>query len=436
MSMKSYSPRLRTVRSILRSSTFTTWGIVAAAGCSAPGEPSLTSDGTNPADLQCGGTEQVPGVTSFLAATSAVQSVAGSIQSDVRAQLESLAQELGLETSSSSSLSELAAQVEAAMIGAFGGHVEGLSLVHEPTSCLLDTDVAGTAAAECDPAIDPATALVECLGACVGLPGASLVCEGDAVLYCEAPLPGIDCSTDCVGMCATELVGEACVGTCIGTCEGICTSPALDGSCNGSCIGLCSGSCGLVSDGGACDGACLGECITAPGSPACDDAATPSCEPGASGTVECSDLCEGIVAVPGVIEECIAPVGALANAATSCVPPPSQVQLTFTGQTDDDTKADLQLLADDVAVGMSAMLAQQAQAQTLLDSALSPVSGLLAVVEELIGSVTALLGEPDASCVVEELQGATDVLQTAQGNLEDAVQAVGILDGALAGLGG
>lgn len=50
-------------------------------------------------------------------------------------------------------------------------------------------------------------------------------------------------------------------------------------------------------------------------------------------------------------------VDSLANAATTCVPPPSQLQLTFAASADDDTQAEMQLMAEDVAASMSAMLA-------------------------------------------------------------------------------
>ena len=198
-----------------------------------------------------------------------------------------------------------------------------------------------------------------------------------------------------------------------------------DGSCSGACLGRCDGLCGLVSLGGACEGTCLGGCVTAPESPDCAGA-MPMCVPGLAGVVECGELCRGSVSVPGLVDACSAPVAALANAATECMPPFSQPRAVFEVDVDEADAAALQLWADDVAASMSTLLAAQALASSLLGSALSPATGLLPAVDGLKSAAASTA--KDDPCVLEQLEGAAAVLRELPAELEDVVQAVGTLD--------
>jgi hypothetical protein len=426
-------PRDRCTRTILLLTTATS-SMVVAQGCDVPVEPGGFTvsdfDLEGPLDTACPATGDVPGVDTFLIATAAVQDAAGSVREDVRAELEALAQGLGLETSSSSTSSELAAQVKAAMLVALEGKAQGLEIVHEAALCVLDTDMALAAAVGCDPVAE-VDAPVDCLGTCAGTVGATFECSGDAALHCEAASPEVACGTDCIGTCASEIVDEACAGSCIGTCDGICTAVEPDGSCSGTCLGLCEGICGLVSPGGACDGTCLGDCVTASESPDCEDTAVPTCVPGLTGVVECEELCRGSVSVPGLVDACTAPVAALANAAMECMPPFSQARAAFLTDVGEAEAAELQVWADDMAARLSTMLAAQARAKSLLDSALSPDTGLASAVDGLTSA--AVSTAKDAPCVVERLDGAAAVLGELPAGLEDVVQAVDTLDGALPG---
>jgi len=418
----------RRMRSTLLLSTVTSSMMFASQGCNVLVAPGGFTASEFDLDPECPATGDVVGADTFLAATTAVHDAARSLQSDARDELEALAQGLGLETSSSSTLSELATRVEAAMLGSLGGKAPNLEIVHEAVFCVLDTDVASTAAAGCDPAAEP---LVDCLGTCVGAAGATLECDGDAVLHCEVDAPQGTCDTECLGTCASEILDDVCVGACIGTCDGICTAVEPDGSCSGACLGLCEGMCGLVSPGGACEGTCLGDCVIASTIPDCEDTAVPMCVPGPTGVVECSERCRGLVSVPGLVDACTASVAALANAATECVPPSSQAHATFAIDVDESEAAALQVWADDVAARMSNLLAAQALASSLLDSALSPETGLLPVVDGL-ASAAASTAE-DAPCVAEQLDAAAAVLRELPAELEDVVRAVSILDMARSG---
>ena len=420
---------VRCMRAILLLTTGTA-AMVVAQGCDVLVEPGGFTvsdfDLGGPLDPACPATGDVAGVDTFLVATTVVQRAAGSVREDVREELEALARGLGLETSSSSTLDELAAQVKAAMLGSMEGKAQGLEIVHEAAFCVLDTEVAAAAAAGCDPVAD-ADAPVDCLGTCAGTAGATFECDGDAVLHCEIDAPAVACGTDCIGTCASEVFGEACEGSCVGTCDGFCTATEADGSCRGTCLGRCEGMCGLVSPGGACDGTCFGDCVTAPESPDCEDAAVPTCVPGLTGVVECEALCRGSISVPGLVEACAAPVAALANAAMECTPPSSQARATFVIDVDETEAAELQMWADDVARSMSTMLAAQARARSLLASALSPETGLSSAVDGL--KTAAGSTAKDAPCVVERLDGAAATLRELPAGLEDVVRAVDILDG-------
>jgi hypothetical protein len=419
------------MRSALLFTAVTSPMVVASQGCDVHVEPggfTVSDFDLDSMDDECPAVGEVPGVYTFLSATAAVQGAADSVLADVREELEALAQGLGLETSSSRTLGELAAQVKVAMLGSLEGKAQTLEIVHEAAFCVLDTDMASAAAAGCDPVAD-VDALVECVGTCVGTAGATFECAGDAVLQCEVDTPALVCGTDCIGTCASEIADEACAGSCIGTCDGTCTFVELDGSCSGTCLGRCKGMCELVSPGGACDGTCLGDCVTAAESPDCEDTAVPTCVPGLTGVVECSELCRGSVSVPGLVDGCTAPVAALANAATECVPPFSQAHAAFSADVDESEAAALQVWADDVAASMSTMLAAQALAKSLLDSALSPQTGLLPAIDGLTSAAVSTM--KDSTCVVEELDGAAAVLRELPAGLEDVVRAVDILDGVL-----
>lgn len=419
----------------IRSTLFSTVAaamVLASPGCDvivAPGGPTIGEfDLEGPMVPQCPATGDVVGVDTFLAATAAVHDAARSVQSDARAELEALAEGLGLAPSASSTLRELAAQVNAAMLGSLEGKALRLEIVHEAVSCVLDTDMASAAAAGCDPAADVG-ARVECQGTCVGTAGARLECDGDAVLNCEVDTSHGTCGTDCIGTCAHEVLDEACAGACLGLCEGTCTAPEADGSCSGACVGQCWGMCGLVSSGGACAGTCVGDCVSAPQSPGCEEAAVPMCVPGLTGVVECGGRCRGAVAVPGLVDACTASVAALANATLECVPPFSQAHAAFAADLNEPDAAALQMWADDVAASMSTLLAAQAFASALLETALSPEVGLSSAVEGLT-SAAASTNDP---CVAEQLEGAAAMLRDLPAGLEDVVEAVGTLEAAQSG---
>ncbi|MCA9648340.1 MAG: hypothetical protein H6712_07420 [Myxococcales bacterium] len=381
-------------------------------------------------------TSDVPGLDAFLGATSSVQSAAADVQQAVRDELEAMAEGLDVDTSSSTTASELAAAIQAAMIGELAGSVEGIDVVHEAVLCTVDTDPSADLAAACDGAIDAATAVVECLGSCIGDPGATLTCSGDAVLSCSSAAPEASCQGECLGACAESIIEGSCAGTCIGTCDGLCSLPGQDGSCAGACIGTCSGACeSVLGPGESCDGECIGDCVSVPDIPSCDDTEVPICEPGVSGVIACDDLCAGATSVPAVAEECATSVIAAANALTECVPPLTEIHMVFSVDVEDDERVELELWSDEMAVHLSALLAAQARAQAIQDTAFGPLGGLLGEVDTLLSSILETVGIFDAGCIVDILDGATAVLPDAEAALQDAIEAVDVIGGLLPAAG-
>lgn len=408
--------------------------LLVSIGCDAQVEPGPADTIATQPRLLCGGggllgggdpIGDVPGLASFLDASSVVDGVAGSIADDVRAQLEGLAQSIGMQTSSDMSLTSLAAAVQSGLLGSVAGQVEGLDFIQGLTQCSVNTDVVTELAESCDLGFDAVTEVIECLGTCVGLAGIPLACEGDAVLQCQTEAFGVTCDGACMGSCALPVVAEACGGTCTGACDGICTELSPEGDCIGSCDGPCTGTCESIAPGDSCAGDCTGECVKVPGAPGCDESETPMCEPGASGAIGCDGLCLGTLAIPGLSDECLAPVQALANSLLACEPPLSDAHVNASADVEDEEKAALEVWADDVAASMGAMTASQAQAQSLLGS----TGGLLGVVEELLSTVLSLLGGLDATCVLGQLNDATATLEDAQSTLEEVIAAVEIIEG-------
>ena len=288
-----------------------TTAFAAAAGCSDGPSHSDNDGDCDGGDCECGPCASVANgewrVTtvpwldltfkSFLTLDDRVRS----IKKNHRASLERLADAFGVNVVEDMLISDLTAQLKAAIENQITAGVDGDLLVsYRGALCYASTAKAAEIQyhceerSGCDMTVDLETcgfddASVSCEGMCVG--GCSGGCEGS----CGVQVSGSGCAGECYGTCLLS-TADTCDGTCIGECAGQCSLVDPGGNCHGSCGGDCTGLCDIPL-GGSCAGSCEGWCVV--------DIPLIECEGECMGACagECTGGCYGFFETPSCCTE-------------------------------------------------------------------------------------------------------------------------------------
>jgi hypothetical protein len=203
------------------------------------------------------------------------------------------------------------------------------------------------------------------------------------------------------------------------------------GECAGTCDGACQGRCDLEA-GGACPGTCDGTCEYTPPSSTCPAGATARCEAVAGGTVDCRELCEGIVSPPRAKAECEASATADAALSATCAPPrlslDFQLSAAFQGAANAAARAEFLAWLDELRAHVSAILAYRAKAAGLARAGAALATSAGGAVK---GSIDAQAGD-DVSlavafglgCALGELPLATQMVRVATSDMAAPGEAV------------
>ena len=405
-----------------------------------------------------------------------------SIQTDFRANLEALAVTFGAECAgtaaegdagagdnacASLSISDLEAQVKAAISGEISANVNGgLHVNYAPPKCsanvsvAVDAEAKCEAKADCDVSADCTAGSVdvncsgECSGSCSGtcsggsLPdckvdvSASGVCEGKCSGSCELQGPSVACEGACNGTCTVE-AGVQCTGTCDGNCTGTCdgsdvTGVACAGQCEGqcdaqchiqgaaNCSGSCNGKCEYTPADGSCSGTCKGECrVEVAADATCEGGEAPHC----NGTCEgsCSAECNGTVTPPScdvsgscdASADCQASASAQASASLECTPPSLEIGFDFNAGMDASAKASFTAKLEELKVRMAAIVQGMFKLRALVDADYAAEIGITSPVDAIKAQVQGFVSADFSSfnvpvglipCVVPALQDSIEIL--------------------------
>lgn len=370
-------------------------------------------------------------VDSFFGAVVDFSNAAGTVNGNIRAQLDAIALSVGLKQGAAAA--DIKAAIQARLAASVNG---GLTIKAEPARCEANVDVSVKAAAACDVDVDPGSVEVKCEGSCTIDAEAQAKCTGEAKLSCKGTAPNLECAGNCTGSCDIS-GGAECGGTCNGKCTGECSAKDAQGNCRGACKGTCEGTCELRA-GGECKGKCEGSCEYTPPSGSCEAGAEVRCTGSAKVDVECKGGCEGNVTPPKVSAECQASVDARASASIECTPPSVDITFEFNAELQGDVQkqAEFRAWINGLRVQLGEIKGSLAKAEILFDAAgrvktaaEGAVTGAVNVAGE--GDLKASIG---AACALTELPKAATLLTDAGTALEGSISAVAEISAAVGGM--
>jgi hypothetical protein len=346
------------------------------------------------------------------------------IEKNHRASLERLADAFGVNVVEDMPISDLTAQLKAAIENQITAGVDGDLLVsYRGGLCYASTAKAAEILyhcekrSGCDITDDSETCgfdeiAVLCEGKCVG--GCSATCNGS----CGVQLNGSDCAGECYGTCLLS-IAATCDDTCIGQCAGQCSLVDPGGDCHGSCGGDCAGLCDIPF-GGSCAGSCEGWCVVETSSEECEGECIGSCEG------ECTGGCYGPFETPSCCDiDCVATADCarvsalLARVSPECREAQLSISYDLDGSADDQTRqqttARLHVFEREIAI----IATGSHELQSLISPSYAAEFGVDTPIQDLNENIITLIAMnfdeaeiPDCMlpCLIPALDGTANIL--------------------------